>query len=335
MKVSVIVTAFNAEKYIAQTLESIYEQTLKDFELIVVNDGSTDSTLSIVDSFSHHDNLTIVNKQNQGVSAARNSALERVKGDYVVMVDSDDVLEPNMLQDLFDTADQKGADIVVGAYTNVNLYQKLTLLRECPRLEETTSNVADFAIDLFKHQLLSPVWNKLYRRSFVKDFNFENLQVGEDLVFNLKLLQKSAKIEYVPIPIYRYFSRGNGSILNRYQSNIAANAKVQYLTWYSFLNTIPPRRYNKKFFLRALCFELNFSVFKNIYREKSPLNFFDRSQYIENNILNDLEFSDFIKKYKADGILRKFYVQLYKLNSAFILNLAFSLLYFVQKAQRR
>ena len=94
VKVSVIVAAYNAEKYVTETLESIANQTLDDYEIIVVNDGSTDHTIDILREYeSEYDNMTVIDKENGGPSSARNSGLDIAKGDYVYFFDADDVLE--------------------------------------------------------------------------------------------------------------------------------------------------------------------------------------------------------------------------------------------------
>ena len=101
-KVSIIVPAYNVEKYIAECLESLINQTYKNIEIIVVNDGSKDNTLDIINYYARIDNrIKVINQENQGVSAARNIALKNVSSDFVMFVDSDDYIHSQMVQKLY------------------------------------------------------------------------------------------------------------------------------------------------------------------------------------------------------------------------------------------
>ena len=111
MKVSVIVAAYNAEKYVTETMESLANQSIDDYEIIVVNDGSKDHTIDILRDYeSRYDNITVVDKENGGPSSARNRGLDLAKGEYVYFFDADDVLELDALEALYERAKEKRAD---------------------------------------------------------------------------------------------------------------------------------------------------------------------------------------------------------------------------------
>ena len=114
MKLSVVMPVYNVEKYINECIDSVLNQTMKDFELIVVDDGSTDSSGLILDEYQAKDNrVTVIHKKNEGVSAARNDALEKCQGEYIYIMDSDDYLELNAFQIMYDEIIRTGADVVV------------------------------------------------------------------------------------------------------------------------------------------------------------------------------------------------------------------------------
>ena len=124
MKVSVIVAAYNAEKYVTETMESLANQSIDDYEIIVVNDGSKDHTIDILRDYeSRYDNITVVDKENGGPSSARNCGLDLAKGEYVYFFDADDVLELDALEALYERAKEKKADLVIAKYDIFNRFQ--------------------------------------------------------------------------------------------------------------------------------------------------------------------------------------------------------------------
>src|SRR5688572_9544736 len=118
-KVSVVVTAYNLEAFIAQCLETIISQTFTDFECIVVNDGSIDNTRKIVEQYTKKDSrLRLISKENGGVSTARNTGFDAAQGEYIIFLDGDDFFEPHLLERLYDKIIKHGADIAVCNFKN-------------------------------------------------------------------------------------------------------------------------------------------------------------------------------------------------------------------------
>lgn len=123
-KISVIIAAYNAEEYLSETLDSIFLQTMNDseYEVIIINDGSSDSTLDILNSYKQtYSNLIIIDKENGGPSSARNAGLDIAKGEYVFFFDADDILEGDALSTMYETASEKQADLLIGKYDIFNL----------------------------------------------------------------------------------------------------------------------------------------------------------------------------------------------------------------------
>ena len=122
-KISVIIAAYNAEEYLSETLDSIFLQTMNDseYEVIIINDGSSDSTLDILNSYKQtYSNLIIIDKENGGPSSARNAGLDIAKGEYVFFFDADDILEGDALSTMYETASEKQADLLIGKYDIFN-----------------------------------------------------------------------------------------------------------------------------------------------------------------------------------------------------------------------
>ena len=190
--VSILIPAYNAEKTINRCLDSILCQTFQDIELIIVNDGSTDSTLSILSNYAENDKRIIVyNQPNQGVSAARNTGLRNASGDYILYVDSDDWIEPNMIQRMVDLIED--ADIVFCG----NDYSETPGQVECiGNVKIEYWNQQQQMLEFMKHKRMTGMlWNKLIRHNITEGSWFnEKTGYGEDAEFLWRILKKSQKM---------------------------------------------------------------------------------------------------------------------------------------------
>ena len=173
-KVSVIVPAFNVEKYISKCLLSLVNQTLKDIEVIVINDGSTDKTLEIVQKFEELDKrIRIINQENQKQGAARNRGMEIAEGEYVGFVDSDDWVDLDYFEKLYLTAKKYNSDIALA--TNVRIGNGKTKKRLNIEKEEFVTSLQD-KIDI-SHQAKNPCpTNKIYRRELFEKNKIEGFE---------------------------------------------------------------------------------------------------------------------------------------------------------------
>ncbi len=201
--VSVILPVYNVEKYLEQCLDSIAAQTFKDYELICVNDGSTDSSPDILNAYAAKDGrIRIINQDNQTVGAARNNGFKAARGKYVIYLDSDDFFEPELLEKTYAKAVETNADIVLCAlrsYDNLTgkYYQKKGLNSEYLGFCSVFSK--DDIPDRIMQVTLPNVWTKLYRRKFLKNNNlsFPVLPNTEDLYFTYYSLCLAKRISYV------------------------------------------------------------------------------------------------------------------------------------------
>lgn len=204
--VSIIVPAYNVEQFVKKTLDSIRKQTFSDYEVIVINDGSTDMTKEILKEFCEMDSrFNVIDQENQGVSAARNNGLRMAKGKYVVFYDADDFIPRSALEKMVYTAESKGADLVIGRL-KIN------------RLEG--SNTSKATIRLSRKNIISKtdtdlLWNfsicnKLFRKQIADDNNLffdESLAITEDGAFCILFIQKSKSICGCDAVAYEYEKR--------------------------------------------------------------------------------------------------------------------------------
>lgn len=206
-KVSVIIPAYNVEVYIEKCVRSILEQTYSNLELIVVNDGSLDSTAQIIDRLSNQDSrLVVIHKENGGVSAARNSGLEVCTGDYVVFVDGDDYLASDYIEYMLSLAKQSGGDFCLSrnCYTRKGEEQ----VQE-DRVE--TLSPEDATALLLSPAVIVGCWNKIYKRSLLmdNDLHFSSeLFYGEGLSFITTVAQRANAVGVGCRKVY-YYRRNN------------------------------------------------------------------------------------------------------------------------------
>lgn len=202
MKVSVIVAAYNAEKYVTETLESIANQSIDDYEIIVVNDGSTDRTIDILRDYEgRYANMTVIDKENGGPSSARNCGLDIAKGDYVYFFDADDVLEIDALEKLYDRAQEKRADLVIAKYDIFNRFKTFPVngINDLVKMDK---------IGKYEPQILwtFSLCNKLFRRSIIEkyDLRLPPISYSEDGAFLMRYVYRTSRITGLDKVIFHY-----------------------------------------------------------------------------------------------------------------------------------
>ena len=218
IKVSVIVPIYNVEKYLRKCLDSLVNQTLKDIEIICINDGTKDNSVDIVNEYlQKYPNVILINQENQGLGMARNNAMKHAKGDYIAFVDSDDWVDLNMYEVLYNKAIETNADIVECDYRmvfenstkikNRSLFGSLHTWKNFPIV---CGKVFDWKF--VKKQLFDGlrrmVWNRLYKRSLIFDNNLAFPKGKcEDYPFSLDAVLSAKSIVYCPKTLYNYLIR--------------------------------------------------------------------------------------------------------------------------------
>lgn len=187
-KISVIIPVYNTEQYLDKCIESVVNQTYKNLEIILVDDGSTDKSGIICDKWKEKDErIIVIHKENGGVASARNIGLTYVTGDYIAWVDSDDWLENNVYEIVIKEMLNDNCDISVIKYTQENSTVNNSEIESA----HYNSNVA--LSSLFRNRIKPFLWDKIYKRSLFENINFLG-QVGEDYFANYEIFKRAAKI---------------------------------------------------------------------------------------------------------------------------------------------
>lgn len=208
--VSVIVPAYNIEEYLPRCLDSILNQSYRDLEIILVDDGSTDSTGVICDEYAEKDSrVVVIHKENGGVSAARNDGMNIASGEYVSFVDGDDWIDREMYETLYKNAIDHNADISCCGIAQKQQDGRITSLADNQFYYLSQEQLIQGFFDnpLIKETMYGP-YNKLFRRELLKNHSFNvHLAIGEDLLFVFTCLERAKKVVLDNRPIYWYVKR--------------------------------------------------------------------------------------------------------------------------------
>jgi glycosyltransferase, group 2 family protein len=218
-KLSIIVPVYGVEKYIDKCLDSLVKQSLKEIEIIVVNDGTKDNSQKIIDKYvkKYPEKIKSYIKENGGQGSARNYGLEKANGEYIGYVDSDDFIEKDMYKKLYNKAKEDNYDIVVcGNYNVSEDYQN-------KNIDAFINNYNTDLENIFFGKMA--VWNKIYKRDILikNKLEFKEKVWYEDLAFTLKAIMNSNTFAFIDEPLYDYLIR-EGSTMNN--SNVQRNLEI-------------------------------------------------------------------------------------------------------------
>ena len=226
MSVSVIMPVYNAEKFLSRSIESVIHQTYRPIELILVNDGSTDSSEAVCKKYSREDHrIKVVSQDNKGPAAARNTGVREAAGDFVFFLDADDFIHENTLEILTAKHSPHQPDMVMGNFCKLvndkEVIRQPVSFRvgegpfEGQMKELSPLDIVAFVRHFLKHpsnHLISYCWARLYKLSIIRDHCIaanENMRLFEDLVFNLEYLKHTRKMIFVNEPLYTYAMHTN------------------------------------------------------------------------------------------------------------------------------
>lgn len=206
--ISIIIPVYNSERFLKECFNSVVSQSYKDFEVIVVDDGSTDSSIQIEDEYSSDDRFTLIRQANRGQGEARNRALDIAKGRYIAFLDSDDVMKPDFLERTLREIEKEDYDIVVTNYDFIN--------EKSEYMYTHSSVVSDYTLDGYlaltemwydENVHIGP-WAKLYKREIFEKERFKSCYC-EDSDILVRIFKESQKIRYISDSLFKYRIRNN------------------------------------------------------------------------------------------------------------------------------
>ena len=216
--ISIIVPVYNSAKVLKRCIDSIINQDYSNWELVIVNDGSTDSSLSICKKYEKDDSrIHVVDKENGGVSSARNQGILHTNGKYICFVDSDDSIAPSFLSVLIKSIKGSNADITICGMTTISVNGSNDSIPTKSNCINGQIAIANFVQRHYLEWLISSPCGKLYKKSQLPPGGFnEAISLGEDLKFNVEYFHKINSIKLVPEALYNYYDN-EGSLTKSYK----------------------------------------------------------------------------------------------------------------------
>lgn len=312
--ISVIIPVYNVEDYLYVCLNSVLKQTFEDFEVICIDDASTDSSLDIIEYFSHKDSRIkfLKNDFNSGPGFSRNRGLEVAQGKYISFLDGDDWLSPNAFEILIKKAENDNLDLLL--FKNIVYYEELhgfgmEAYYDMKFMDKFENKIFNH-IDLDKTKLFkmsNAPWNKLYLKSFLDDNNIrfpnENL-IHEDNPFFYKVITSAKRISLIDEYLHNRRRRPD-SIMTLNNERLLDNIDICYLILDVFLDNIQLYAYYKKEVLNYIFVSIlngKYNQIENQFKEY----FFNQAQEVYKNFIVDYGLYDDILKYVDESILDKF-----------------------------
>lgn len=240
MRFSIIIPAYNAEAYLQRCLDSIFSQEFDDYEVIVINDGSTDRTVALLEEYSSiHPNLQVLTQSNHGMSTARNRGIDKAKGEYILFVDSDDELMPHALSNL---APQINGEDIIGFGSSIYNEETQTITHYPLHTTHYTLHTGWDYFNLYRLKS-TPVhfvciWQRVYRRGFLEENSLhfvDGLRRAEDDLFTTMAMLHAQSVKTIANPLYIYHVR-QGSITRSSDPKLDADSwRVQQILADTFI----------------------------------------------------------------------------------------------------
>lgn len=285
--ISVIVPVYNVDKYLDGCIESIVNQTYKNLEIILVDDGSTDNSPKLCDAWEKKDKrVKVIHKKNGGVSSARNVGIEHASGEYISFVDSDDFLNKDMFKIMINKIKKTNTDLCYCDIYRIELDGSISVTNFNSKFYLTSEEMMKL---MFKNRCANfAVWNKLFKTSYVKKISFEeSIYVKEDALFVFQYLDLISSVSYINIPLYNYVQQElsvlHSNSLSKYVTSLDAMMKIIEIL-------------KKKKIDEYIHEECNF--IGNYFKIRKRLN-------VEKINLDVSRFDKVINNYLDDGLLQK------------------------------
>lgn len=316
--VSIIIPVYNVEKYIENCLKSIIKQTYKNLEIILIDDGSNDCSVKIIEKYIGDKRIKLIKQKNKGVSAARNIGIKKAKGKYLMFVDSDDWLDLNCIEKCINFMEKNGLEIVL--FSRKDEYEEKTVAKEL-FLEEFILKEKSTIENIFFRRYFGPykeelkecleieklntVWGKIYSKKIITT-KFKDIKIvgSEDCIFNLEIFFNVNKIGYVQGIYYHYRKSNMSSITKTYKKNLYVQFRNMYKIMEKYIELKKlPKNYvcalNNRKIINLFSFILNICY--------SDLKFKNKLQEIK-NILNDKFYIELFKKFNFKYLDYKWYI---------------------------
>ena len=317
---------YNAEKYLKRSIESILNQTLKELELILVNDGSKDRSIDICREYEQKDSrIIVVDKKNEGACIARNTGIHLAKGEYLQLVDADDYCELNMLEEQYELAKSTNAEVVMcGLKYDISLKNGEVLYEEDHyqnAILTEKQEIKEVMMDIINNMLFNYTHNKLYNLNFLKENNLqftEWLPIDQDTNFNIDVFKQLNHLTLTTKSYYHYIKTFEETIVNRYHPEKFKVRTYRYERLIEMFKEFGIYTEENKKQLASIYIHQVIECFEMYFHEKCPLTNKEKKQYIK-NIMSDQNIRQALSQgERAKSVFTQLVYKGMKLNNSYL-----------------
>ncbi len=325
--VSIIMPVYNVAEFVAKAIESVLQQDYEYFELLVINDGTPDNSVDIVEEYCKKDaRIKLYHKENGGLSDARNFGMQYVTGSYLYFMDSDDWIEPNLLSLALNTIQKEDANIVVFGYYkdnedhNENLVERQEVVHS--NAVYTKEEAIQMQIDSKLLNLYGYAWNKLYKTDFILTHKFvfpKGVSLVEDILFNAQVLGKTDTIVILDKALYHYIHRERETLIKTYHKNSfelilkKTEAIDRFLSEWGF-----EEKTKQAVLAESVVLGIRYSV-NNLFSFDKTLSFMER-YYIVKNMLDHKVTRAYARFYETTSSMDQLYKTMISRRASYMLS---------------
>lgn len=285
-KVSIIVPVYNVFKKLDRSISSLINQSFRDIEIILVDDGSTDDSGELCDKYAADDNrIKVIHKVNGGVSSARNTGIEAATGEYIMFVDSDDYTDERSCEVMLNAIENYGVDMIVSSYNTV--YNGKVMKHICPeKVYESVYDIKDDFRLIYLDCFLNSPWNKLFKRELIKNKFDENMPYFEDYYFVLDYMDNIKSLATIETPLYYYVEDTGSSLTKIFKKNTFDVFPKIYLRQKAFFHKYIGTEYDN---------QLKTDLLYGFYNTAQKLIYSEGSKKYKTDIINSWYENDVVK----------------------------------------
>lgn len=287
IKISIIMPVYKVEQYVGKAIESIQAQTLKEFEFLIVDDGTPDNSGKICDEYALKDaRIHVIHKENGGAPSARNAAIDIAKGKYMYFMDSDDWAEPTMLEDMYNLAEQNKAQLVIAGFFIDTYYSENEYITNDFLTESAVfNNAGDFrnnAYKIFDKNLLYSPWNKLFLSSYLMENNLRFPETfWDDFPFVLSVIRDIERVVVTEKQYYHFIRARAESETAAYRPNMYEKREEEHAWMLELYKHWKVKDSNSKEMVARRYIERFIGCVENITNSKCTLTFGEKYQQVK------------------------------------------------------
>ena len=316
--ISIIIPLYNAENYIYKNIASILKQDFDNYELIIINDSSTDSSLNIAKSFDD-EKIRVYTKINEGTSIARNYGLKHANGEYILFVDADDYIEPNALRKYHEIVNKYNPDFITNGFYSETTKSNISDKMSCPsKFYPNKDLLSKDLVTYYKESLLYNVWNKLFKKEIIDNnhLKFKDINFGEDMIFVQDYIKCCKSFYNMEDCLYHYVREVKNSITTSFIPNLLNIRISENKILSNFFGNFGIKKSEYNEFIAKRYIERTLGCLENIHR-KSYLTFKERMNEVD-NIIHCRETKNYLKIYKTNNKMIKIILFTYRFKKPYI-----------------